>query len=158
MENYSETQSFRQWWLWLLLLTLLVFFIYAVIQQIFLGQSVGDNPMSNWGLGLSTFLVFAFIITMAYMQLKTSITKEHIMLSFGPFGNHKYKWADIRKVSVIQYGFVGYGFRKSTKYGTVFNIGGTKGLQIEFKNNSKVLVGCQKPEELKRFLKSIKKL
>ena len=47
----------------------------------------------------------------------------------------------------------GWGIRLWTKYGTVFNIKGKKGLAIELYSGKKFLIGTQKEIELIEFVK-----
>ena len=48
-----------------------------------------------------------------------------------------------------------YGVRLGSKYGTVYNINGNKGLAIELKNGKKFMVGTQKAAELKNRLEKM---
>ena len=78
-------------------------------------------------------------------------------MRFFPLVKKDIKWKDIKDVQVIEYGFVGgFGIRLGTKYGTVYNIKGNKGLAIELTNGKKYLIGTQKETELKTALKKIK--
>ena len=61
-------------------------------------------------------------------------------------------WEDIKSTKVITYKFVGYGLRLGTKYGTIFNIKGSRGLQIELKSGEKVLIGTQQADDMKGLL------
>ena len=68
-------------------------------------------------------------------------------------------WTEIKSVKLLDYGFVGgWGIRFWTKYGTVYNIRGSKGLLLEFSDGKTIVVGTQKEEELKFFLKDIEKI
>ena len=60
---------------------------------------------------------------------------------------------DIVEATAINYDFVGYGIRKTKKYGTVYNVKGKEGVAFKLKNGEKYLIGSQKAEQ---FLKSIK--
>lgn len=158
MKEYTEVQGFRQWWLWVLLLGLLLFFLYAFLQQVFLGKPVGDNPMNNWALGFTIVFMFALILSLGLLQLRTHISKETITIRFGPFGTHQFAWNQIRKARIIHYGFVGYGYRITKNHGTVYNTGGNRGLELVLKNGDKITIGTQRPEQLKQFLKALGKL
>ena len=57
---------------------------------------------------------------------------------------------------IVNYGFVGgWGIRLWTKYGTVYNMRGNKGLAIALTDGNKFLIGTQKPEELTAILEKI---
>lgn len=75
-------------------------------------------------------------------------------MSFFPFVKKTTKWTDMKKAEVINYGFVGgWGIRLRTKYGTVYNIKGNKGLAIELLNGKKYLIGTQKETEMYEIVK-----
>ena len=68
-------------------------------------------------------------------------------------------WKEIKSVKLFDYGFGGgWGVRFWTKHGTVYNIKGSKGLLLEFLDGKTIVVGTQKEEELKFFLKDIGKI
>jgi hypothetical protein len=75
-------------------------------------------------------------------------------MSFFPLIKKTTNWTEIKKVEVVNYGFVGgWGIRLWTKYGTVYNIKGNKGLAIELFNGKKYLIGTQKEIELNEIVK-----
>jgi len=83
------------------------------------------------------------------MKLKTSIDKNGIQISFFPFMKKRVGWNEIKSTKVVNCGLVGgWGIRLWTKYGTVYNMKGNKGLTIELKNGKKFLIGTQKETEL----------
>ena len=78
-------------------------------------------------------------------------------MRFFPFVKKEFQWSEIQKSKVVNYGFVGgWGIRLFTKYGTVYNIRGNKGLAIELKNGKKYLIGTQKEEEMKKFINGLR--
>lgn len=95
---------------------------------------------------------------MFYVRLTTIITDETI--SFGwnvPINElNEIKLNDIDSCVLIEYEFVGWGYRLTRKYGTVFNVDGNKGLQIITKSGYKVLIGTHHAEELKNLIESKK--
>lgn len=77
-------------------------------------------------------------------------------MSFFPFVRKKVNWNEIKNIEVINYGFVGgWGIRLWTKYGTVYNMKGNKGLAIELNNGKKFLIGTQKETELRKFMEKM---
>lgn len=91
------------------------------------------------------------------MQLKTEITKNSILIHFSPFFKRKFNWSDISSSEVVDYGFIGYGIRLGTKYGTVYNTGGKNGLAIVLKNGKKYCIGTQRENEMKDVIESLQK-
>ena len=77
-------------------------------------------------------------------------------MEFTPFVSKCIPWTNIKHAEVINYGFVGgWGIRLGGTYGTVYNIKGRKGLSIELKDGHKFIIGTQKPEELRHFIKTL---
>ena len=156
---FEEKQRFTQWWLWLLMIGVGCIPLYAIYKQLILGIPFGNNPMSDVGTIIFSVFVFSLIALMGSVNLKTEIYEDEIRMRLFPFTRKKIKWNEIRKVEIIKYGFVGgWGIRGGTKYGTVYNMRGNKGLAIELKNGKKFIIGTQQSEKLSQVLKDIYKL
>ena len=142
--------------IYILLIAVIGMFIYAIIQQIFLGRPFGDKPAPDAVLVIATVLMLALLISLYRSKLETKITNEGVSFKWIPFKNSYslYKWEDIEKAEIIKYGFVGYGLRLS-RYGIIYNIGGNRGLRLVLKSGRKFVLGTQQPEEMERYLKSI---
>lgn len=154
--EFEETQVFTQWWLWLILIGIGLIPIIGIYKQLILGEKFGNNPMSALGLILFSIVVFALIGLFWLMKLKTEIDQNEIQIRFFPFVKKQVKWHEVKSAEVLNYGFVGgWGIRLWTKYGTVYNIKGNKGLAIELNNGKKFLLGTQKENELKRIVKKL---
>lgn len=148
MLEFKEVQKFTQWWLWLLLLGITIIPVYGIYKQIILGETFGDKPMSDLGL-IAFFLLFISVLALFYIiKLKTEITKLDISINFFPFLKKRIKWEDVKSAKIVTYMPLGYGIRYGSKYGTVYNIKGNKGLAIELKNGKKFMIGTQKHLEL----------
>ena len=52
--------------------------------------------------------------------------------------------SDVIDHRITHYDFVGFGIRKTKKYGTVYNVKGKEGLEISLNNGHKYLIGSQK--------------
>jgi hypothetical protein len=152
---FHERQRFTQWWIWLPLFGFLAFFLWGAVQQLIQGEPWGDNPMSNLGLLLFGLLPLAFIGFFRIIELETRITEEEIHVILFPIAQLKFKWERIEKAEIISYGFVGYGLRLGSRYGTVYNIKGNKGLLLKLKNERKFLIGTQQPEVLQQVLEQL---
>ena len=154
--EFKETQKLSQWWLWLILLTSAGFMIFKTYQHLFLEVQDGNIPISIEALVVLTILLIGLIVIFGMMKLKTELNQQELKISFIPFSKKHFYWKDIKSAKVIDYGFVGgWGLRFWTAHGTVYNTGGNIGLALEFKNGDKFLVGTQKGEELKEFLKDL---
>jgi len=155
---FKEEQKFTQWWLWLILIGIGVLPIIGIYKQLIIEEKFGDNPMSDLGLIIFSIFIFGLITLFWFMRLKTIIDQNEIRMSFFPFVKKKVNWKDVKSAEVVNYGFVGgWGIRLGTKYGTIYNIKGNRGLAIELLNGKKFLTGTQKETELREILAKIKK-
>jgi hypothetical protein len=151
--EFKEEQKFTQWWLWLILIGIGILPIFGIYKQLIIGEKFGNNPMSDIGLLIFSIFIFGLIAMFWFMRLKTEINQNEIKMNFFPFVKKKVYWNEIKSIQIVNYGFVGgWGIRLGTKYGTVYNTKGNKGLAIEFQNGGKFLIGTQKEAELNNIL------
>lgn len=157
---FSETQRFRQWWIWALLLLVNALMGYGLFKQLYLGQPWGDQPMGNTGLIMVAALVLAVTLLIYSIKLETFLRVDGIHVRFFPIHIkfRQYTWDTIRRCYVRHYDplseFGGWGIRWGFGNGKAFNVSGNKGLQIEFRDNKKLLIGTRKYEELKNVLET----
>ena len=155
--EFKEEQKFTQWWVWLFLIPIGFLPIIGIYKQIIIGEPFGDKPISDVGLVVFAIIIFSLVGLFILMKLKTNIDTNKIEMNFFPFVRKTTKWTEIRKAEVVNYGFVGgWGIRLWTKYGTVYNTKGNKGLAIELLNGKKYLIGTQKVTEMKEILKKVR--
>lgn len=157
---FEETQKFRQWWIWLILVLELVI-IVVVVFQTFNDQELKNNLMPLIIIMSSTlFVLVPTILLFFYMRLQTQIRKDGVYVKFFPchLSFKVYKWDKVSKLFVRQYDpiseYGGWGLRIG-RNGKAFNVSGNKGLQLELHDNKKLLIGTNKPEELKETLLKI---
>ncbi len=154
--EFKEEQKFNQWWLWLILILMGILPLIGIYKQLILGEKLGDNPMSDISLLIFSIIMFSLVGLFLIMKLKTSIDKNGINMYFFPFIKKSVDWQQIKNVKVINYGFVGgWGIRLWTKYGTVYNVKGDKGLEIVLKSGKKFLIGTQKETELSTIIEEM---
>lgn len=152
--RFQELQKFNQWWLWLILIAFLILAFYGLVSQLILNKPFGSKPMSNSGLIVFSLGVAAFIYFFYALKLITKIDAHQIYFRFVPFLKKTIEWRDVKSAKVVNYGFVGYGIRFGSKYGVVYNVNGKMGLALELKSGKKLVIGTQKEQELKSWLKS----
>jgi hypothetical protein len=162
---FTERQKFKQWWLWVILLGVNGLFLFGVVKQVIGGQPFGDHPMSNRGLLLTEGLTLAGTILFTSFRLETQIKKDGIYVRFFPFhlSFRQYTWDNISKSYVRQYNpiseYGGWGLRLGLfGKGKAFNISGDQGLQLEFRDKEKLLIGTNKPKELTETLNKMGQL
>lgn len=150
-KTFKETQRFTQWWLWLILLSAFL------LPLILLFQDMEEGTEPNMIVVLVVFIFgIAFLAFFRIMNLQTEIDQQKIFVRYYPILSKTFLWKDVQSAELLDYGFVGgWGVRYFTKYGTVFNIKGRKGLALVLKNKKKYLIGTQKEQELKNYLSDV---
>jgi hypothetical protein len=160
---FCEKQKFTQWWLWLILLSVNSLLLYAVFKQVISGHPIGDRAVSNYAL--IVIVAFTVLLTILFLRftLLTQIRKDGIYVKFFPFhlSFRKYGWEEISKAFVRKYNpiteYGGWGIRFGViGKGKAFNVSGNEGLQLEFYNKKKLLIGTKKPTELAETLRRIR--
>ena len=158
---FTEEQKFKQWWLWLILLGINVIFIVGIIKQIYYKEPYGDNPASNTILLLTFCGTVLFTLLFYYFKLQTIIKLDGIYVRFFPIqiAYKKYSWESLNKTYIRKYSplgeYGGWGFRFGifgNGYGNALNVSGNMGLQLKFLDKTNLLIGTNKPEELKKIL------
>ncbi|WP_396634069.1 hypothetical protein [Maribacter sp. R86514] len=164
--RFKETQKFTQWWLWLIILApiILAFFnLLGIILYVFSGYTSGDsgNVSVSWVSGSVSIIQFigfliyvATILFIALSKLKVLVSDKDIKIHHLLFFSKVIDFNEVVEKQIVNYNFVGYGIRKTKKYGTVYNVKGGEGVAITLINGEKYLIGSQKAEQL---LKSLSK-
>jgi hypothetical protein len=146
MNTFSETQRFRQWWLWAILGVASVVTIFPLVTT-----EAGDEPFA-WGgvviLGLVGILLYVW-------RLDTRLDADGIHYRVFPVVPWRtIPWSGVHSMTVEKYSFVGYGIRIGFD-GWVYNIAGNQGLRIVRANNQVITLGTQRPDELRAFLQQL---
>ena len=159
---FKESQKFTQIWLWLIVFGVVVIFVWGIIQQIFFEIPFGNHPVSDQALWFYGLIPLTIILLFFSLRLQTLVKRDGIYVRFSPFVI-KYKRIkigeiksyEIRKYKPIkEYGGWGIKFG-GRKVGKAYNVKGNIGMQLEFTNGKKLLIGTQKPDE---FLKAVEKI
>jgi hypothetical protein len=157
---FTETQKFRQWWLWLIILCTNVLIILIIWFTVIKGGA--GKELSNVELVL--VLAIGPLLSIAFLilpKLETRIQEDGIYVRFFPFhlSFRHYSWNDISQAYVRKYSplgeYGGWGIRFGFGNGKAFNVSGNMGLQIHFNNERKLLIGTNKPGEVEAVLKSM---
>lgn len=162
---FKESQKFRQWWLWVILLGMDALFLFAVARQVIGGHPFGDKPASNAELLIVTGVLLLFTSLMLSLRLDTIIKEDGIYVRFFPlqWRFKHYPWDSLIKCFVrsysplTEYGGWGLRFGPGGK-GWAFNISGNKGMQLQFTNHKKILIGTNRPDEITKALNKIGQL
>ncbi|GEQ86864.1 hypothetical protein ULMS_23720 [Patiriisocius marinistellae] len=159
MRVFREVQKFRQWWFILIIIATTCVVFYGLFEEY---KEVEKESSTD----LITFIVSALfallVIAIIFIfKLETKINEQGIYYGFWPF-QLKLKhvpWSEIKKIYVREYSpiseYGGWGYRFSFgKHGKAYNVSGSTGIQIIFKNGKKTLIGTQKKEEVESVLKT----
>lgn len=162
---FKERQKFTQLWLWVILLGINAIFLIGAYLQIFEGQQFGNKSMSNQVLLLTTGLILLLTVLFMNSRLDTQIKYDGIYVRFFPFhlSFKHYPWKNITKAYVRKYNpigeYGGWGIRLGLPgSGRAYNISGNNGLQLEFNDHKKLLIGTNKPDEMTAALGKISPL
>lgn len=143
---FTEEQKFTQTWLWILLIL-----AYLSPFTIKFNSIIENGFWGTFSPGILAHITTLgmIILLFALMKLKTQVNTTGIHLHFFPFIKRHFKWEEIEEAKSVRYTLLqtgGWGIRLWTKYGTVYNIKGKKGVFVRLKNGKKYLIGTQHPE------------
>ncbi len=131
--TFEENQSFRQPWLWVLMLAVLAILVLASLQA---------PECSPWiGVGI----VLAVALLLYSMKLTVQVDSETVRIRFFPFLNKNIALTDIVRWEarayrpILEYG--GWGIRSSFRKGWAYNVSGNQGVQLELANGKHILIG-----------------
>lgn len=157
--EFEEVQTFRQWWLWVLLLGTLIpvvgVFGYGLVQQLLLGQPWGSRPLPDWGLllsaGASILVTGGVGYLMWRLRLVTQVRDDGLVLHFYPLRRRQIPWGEIVDFQVRSYRplreYGGWGIRFS-RAGVAYTVSGNQGVQLQLRTDRPLLVGSQQAPEL----------
>ncbi len=154
---FKESQRFTQKWIIILIAIPILISIWGIIQQVLLDQPFGNNPAPDWVLWLTFFGPLVLIAFFFRLTLHTRIDKNGIYYRFAPVHRKErwIKWSSVKDVHVRKYKpiseYGGWGFRTG-RSGKALNVSGNMGLQIEFNDGKRLLLGTKKPQEMARQL------
>ncbi len=157
---FNETQRFRQWWIYLIILFTIVSWGYAVIVSF---QSEEPQKASeDYVLILTSIIPIALILLLFSLKLVTKIRNDGIYVRFKPLQlkekhirPEEIKTFEVRKYKPLtEYG--GWGIRTGgKKYGKAYNVSGNMGLQLYLANGKKLLIGTLKAREVQKAMKAM---
>lgn len=162
--DFKETQRVTTWWVWLAIVALNVIFIYAIVQQLFLGIPFGSKPAPDLVLLFAELFFLLLMIFLASIRLYTRITDSGIYYRFSPFHfkERAIEWHELKDAYIRQYNsfheYGGWGIRYGTaKTGQAINTSASsnKGLQLQFNNGKLLLIGTAKPDEIQMILEEV---
>lgn len=164
MNDFKEVQRFRVWWAWLAVAALNILFIYAIVQQVVLGQPFGTKPAPDVVLIIIELFFLALFIFLVSIKLKTRINHNGIYYRFIPFHLRErlIEWHELKDAYMREYNsfqeYGGWGIRiGSPKTGRAINTSEScnRGLQLQFNDGRFLLIGTKSPEEIQKILDAV---
>jgi hypothetical protein len=164
---FEENQRFNQPWVWILMIGITTITLGGLVYSSIINLTGNENVNTETDVNALIFaLVFTFIVFVAIywllltVRLYTRVENDGIHYRFPPIIN---KWKHISKAElksfqvrkyspIMEYGGWGYRIRKN---GKALNVRGNMGLDMEMNDGKKLLIGTQKPEELKLALQKL---
>lgn len=158
MYQFKETQRFRQWWLWVLM----VISVLPIPGMWFVQYQSGEK-LEVWEVIMVSIVPLLILLLFAAMKLITRIDNTGIHYKFFPFHfkERTVTWDEIESAQIRRYNpigeYGGWGLKYGFKHGKAINVSGNMGLQLVLKDGKKVLIGTQKAEEVEMVLKDLRK-
>jgi hypothetical protein len=158
---FEEEQAFRQTWVWALLgATLLLLVVPLGFISCGAPVKAGSNTFSGVvGLALGIAVVIGVAVLMYSMRLTVRLDAEGLHVRFFPLVKRDIpleqiaRWESRTYRPILEYG--GWGIRCGWK-GMAYNVSGNRGVQLEFTNGKRLLIGLQRPEELAAAISQVK--
>ena len=153
MVYYEENQKFNEKPMWALAVIMGV--MPALMR--YLESLVSDTGFDNEDILTITAVSFSIglfiILIFRLFEMKTHLDQQGVHMRMKPLTKKNIAWSDIHAVEDLDYGFVGgWGIRMTMRYGTVYNTRGRLGVLFLLKNNKKMVLGTQKPQEFMRAI------
>lgn len=160
MRAFNEEQRFNSPWIVLLLAGTMGLVAFLSFQSY---AEIPENGSERTVLVLTNICTLLVLSALFFIKLKTNINEQGISYGFWPFqiNLRHIPWHDIANIYVRKYSpigeYGGWGYRFSFSkngHGKAYNVSGTIGIQIEFKNGKKTLIGTQKKDDVENVLKT----
>lgn len=156
---FREVQRFRQKWLWAVLLVSTLPVLLFVVVDLW-------RPLVTWTITTSDLigLVFCVVVVigalwfMAAVKLVIEVRREVLYVHFWPV-RKQIPYTEIIRCEARTYApikeYGGWGIRWSLRgRGKAYNVSGKEGVQLEFKNGKRLLLGSQRAGELEAAIRA----
>jgi hypothetical protein len=140
------------------------FFGYAIYRQIIAGEPFGDRPMGDTELlvvgGLYILLGILFVVAFWRGGLATEVRPGGLYVRYSPFHRsfRQIPLQGIRSCRAVTYrpilDYGGWGIRVGYRR-KAYNVSGNRGVEIEYEDGKKLLVGSKKPDQLAGAIESV---
>lgn len=148
---FEEEQSFRQPWLWGLLLGTLLIQAAAFALVVLKAPDQAGVVQAITGLGIGLLVIIGVAGLMYTLKLSVRLDNDHLHIRFWPLVKRDIpleemvQWEARTYRPIMEYG--GWGIRCSWK-GMAYNVSGNRGVQLRLATGKRILIGSQRAEEL----------
>jgi hypothetical protein len=156
---FHEKQRFRQWWVWLLLIVLNGL-LAVTLYHSFTDDQASVFNVEGYALLFSGVVTSAVTLFMLIAFLETEFSASGISVRLYPF-HTKFKhfdWKSIEGIEVRTYHpireYGGWGLR-GKRNDAAWNISGNQGLQLHFKNGTRLLIGTNQAQQMNEALSEL---
>lgn len=157
---FYERQRLTQWWLWLTVIVVQLVPMFLNFRKLYLAGFMEKPEIMLSTAGSSVFILILSLFLIYSIKLETKITEQGVCVRLFPLG-FSFKFYPFSNMAacyvrkyhpVREYGGWGYKGRPGNR---ALSIWGDRGLQMEFPNGNKLLVGTRRPQEIMEILKSL---
>jgi hypothetical protein len=149
--HFEEEQSFRQTWVWPLMMGVLVLLVVVLGLVLVQAPHQAGFPQGVIILGIVLLVEMAAAWLVYALKLTVRLDDAGLHIRFFPLVKRDIPLEEIARWEartyrpILEYG--GWGVRYGWK-GMAYNVSGNQGVQLEFTNGKRLLIGSQRPEEL----------
>jgi hypothetical protein len=156
---FKEEQRFRLPLFLFFIVTIFVIALYGygMFQQVVLGHSWGNKPMSDArvvAIGSIEIVVITSVFVIFFVaRLITEVRSDGLYIRFIPFHRsfRRIPFETLKAYEACTYRPIrdagGYGIHRGRR-GWAYNVSGNRGVQLELVSGKRMLIGSQRPDEL----------
>lgn len=153
-QYFKEEQKFSSWWI----RGAFAVSIFGILMPLYRIAFLNDTSIPLAPLVILLIIVTFVATVVLSARLETEVDKYAVKYRYIPFINSwkrieksEIRHAEVRKYSPVRE-FGGYGYRVKFNGDKALNVKGDMGLLIEYGKKKKLLIGTQKPDELRRTI------
>ena len=155
---FKEEQSFVGTWTWYVVIGVTALSIGGTA----LGLMFTDKTEGMIGLIIAAIVTGGILVLFYTSKLYVSIDQDHLYYRYPPFVTSEKRISrdDVKEIytrkykPITEYG--GWGYRFRLRSGRALNVAGNNGVQLVLKNNKRLLIGTQKPEQMNQAVRRLK--
>lgn len=159
---FAEDQAFRQAWVWTVMLSVLFLLVLISVLIIFDGLDKDGASQALTGIGVGIIITSGVAMLLYLVKLSVRVDSDGLHLRFFPLIKKEIPLAEIARWEartyrpILEYG--GWGIRCTWGKGMAYNVSGNRGVQLEFTNGKRLLIGSQRPDELAAAISTAKRI